>query len=74
MKRRHGPAFLVVTPGIRPEGAAHSDQTRTSTPANAVRAGADFLVLGRPVIEAADPRTAVDQILAEMSGAAPVPG
>jgi orotidine-5'-phosphate decarboxylase len=72
MKRRHGPEFLVVTPGIRPQSAKAGDQARSATPANAVRAGADFLVVGRPVLEAEDRLAAVDQILAEMGQAAQV--
>lgn len=67
MKRRHGSDFLVITPGIRPEGSGAGDQARTSTPAAAVRAGADYLVIGRPILEADDPGEAVDRILAEMS-------
>lgn len=51
-----GPDFLIVTPGIRLPGSAHDDQTRTMTPADAVRAGADHIVVGRPVTQAADPR------------------
>lgn len=70
MKRRHGSDFLVVTPGIRPESAGAGDQARTSTPALAVRAGADYLVVGRPVLEAPDRLAAIDQILAEMGSAA----
>jgi orotidine-5'-phosphate decarboxylase len=72
MKRRHGAEFLVVTPGIRPEGTAATDQARTATPASAIRAGADFLVVGRPVIAAENPVAAVEQILDEMNGAAQV--
>jgi orotidine-5'-phosphate decarboxylase len=67
LKRRHGADFLVVTPGIRPAGAARGDQARTATPADAVRAGADYLIVGRPVIDAADPRAVVDQMQEEMS-------
>jgi orotidine-5'-phosphate decarboxylase len=66
LKRRYGPEFLVITPGIRPAGAERGDQTRIATPADAIRAGADFLVVGRPVIEAADPRSAVLQMQEEM--------
>ena len=65
-----GPSFLVVTPGIRPAGATAFDQARSATPAAALRAGADYLVVGRPVIEAADPRAAAAAIVAEMESAA----
>lgn len=54
---------LIVTPGVRPEGTAAGDQKRTATPAEAVRAGADHVVIGRPVLAAADPRAAVRAIL-----------
>jgi len=67
MKRRHGSDFLVVTPGIRPEGSGSADQARTSTPGAAVRAGSDYLVIGRPILEAENRRAAVERILAEMS-------
>jgi orotidine-5'-phosphate decarboxylase len=65
-----GPEFLVVTPGIRPAGSAAADQARLSTPGEALRAGADYLVVGRPVLEAADPRASVAAIVAEMEAAA----
>src|SRR5690606_38662103 len=55
IKRRHGTAFRVVTPGIRPVGDAAADQVRTATPAEAARAGSDFLVIGRSVAAAPDP-------------------
>jgi len=61
--------FLVVTPGIRPEGHGEDDQKRRTTPRQAVLAGADYLVIGRPVTEAADPRAAVAAIAAEMQEA-----
>jgi len=61
--------FLVVTPGIRPAGASANDQARAATPAAALAAGADYLVVGRPITEAADPVAAVDAILAEMEAA-----
>ena len=66
LKRHHGAGFLVVTPGIRPAGHGAGDQTRTATPASAAAAGADWLVIGRPVLEAADPVAAVDAIRAEL--------
>jgi len=72
MKRRHGPGFLVVTPGIRPHGDAAVDQARTATPAAAVRAGADFLVIGRPIVEADEPRAAVERIIADIQEVAGV--
>jgi orotidine-5'-phosphate decarboxylase len=72
MKRRHGTDFLIVTPGIRPESSRAGDQARTSTPAMAVRAGADYLVIGRPVLEASDRALVLDQILTEMGSAAQV--
>jgi orotidine-5'-phosphate decarboxylase len=57
---------LIVTPGIRPAGGAADDQARTATPAVAVRAGADYLVVGRPVTGATDPAAAAAAILAEI--------
>lgn len=60
---------LIVTPGIRPAGSATGDQKRIATPAEALRAGADHLVVGRPVWAARDPRAASDAILAEMAAA-----
>jgi orotidine-5'-phosphate decarboxylase len=61
-----GPGALIVTPGIRLAGGAAHDQARTATPAMAVRAGADYLVVGRPITEAADPAAAAAAILAEV--------
>ncbi|MDA0311621.1 MAG: orotidine-5'-phosphate decarboxylase [Gemmatimonadetes bacterium] len=61
--------FLVVTPGIRPAGADVGDQNRIATPAEAVRAGADYLVIGRPITQAEDPRQALEAVLAEIRGA-----
>jgi orotidine-5'-phosphate decarboxylase len=65
-----GDRLLIVTPGIRPSGAASADQARVATPADALRAGADYLVVGRPITAAADPRAAAEAILDEMAGAA----
>jgi orotidine-5'-phosphate decarboxylase len=72
--RRHTAAgFLIVTPGIRPTGASQDDQRRVATPAEAVRAGADYLVIGRPITGADDPRAALAAIhreIAETEGSA----
>jgi orotidine-5'-phosphate decarboxylase len=62
-----GPDALIVTPGIRLAGGSGDDQARTATPATAVRAGADYLVVGRPITGAADPAAAATAILAEMA-------
>ena len=59
---------LIVTPGVRPAGAALGDQKRVETPASALAAGADHLVVGRPIWQAADPRAAAQAILAEIRG------
>jgi orotidine-5'-phosphate decarboxylase len=61
--------ILVVTPGIRPEGYGEDDQKRRATPRQAVLAGADYLVIGRPVTDAADPRSAAAAIVEEMQQA-----
>jgi len=61
-----GHQMALVTPGIRPAGTAAGDQKRIMTPARAIAAGADYLVVGRPVMEAADPRAAADAIQAEI--------
>jgi orotidine-5'-phosphate decarboxylase len=62
-----GPDMLLVTPGIRPTGAAMGDQKRVSTPAAAIAAGADYLVVGRPVIAADNPKAAAEAIIAEIA-------
>lgn len=67
LKRFFGDDFLTLTPGIRPTGSAHADQKRVTTPAQAVAAGADYVVVGRPIVEAADPAGAARAILEEMS-------
>lgn len=59
---------LIVTPGVRPAGAAKGDQKRIATPAEAIRAGADHIVVGRPVWKATDPAAAVATICAEIAG------
>ncbi len=67
MRRRIGRKLRLVTPGIRPAGAAAGDQKRVMTPAAALAAGADHLVIGRPITQATDPRAAAEAILAEMA-------
>ena len=64
-----GPKMVLVTPGIRPAGATADDQKRIATPAEAIRAGADYLVVGRPIVAAPDPRRAVEAIAAEIAAA-----
>jgi orotidine-5'-phosphate decarboxylase len=66
LKRFFGEDFLTLTPGIRPAGTAHGDQKRVVTPAQAVAAGSDYLVVGRPITEAPDPLAAAKAILDEM--------
>src|SRR4029077_18674121 len=60
------PGFVVVTPGVRPAGAALFDQKRITTPRDAILAGADYVVVGRPILYAPDPTRAAQQILDEM--------
>lgn len=64
-----GAGMVLVTPGIRPAGGDAGDQKRIVTPARAIKAGADYLVVGRPVVETADPRSAADAIVAEIDAA-----
>ena len=64
-----GARMVLVTPGIRPAGSSSGDQKRIMTPARAIEAGADFLVVGRPVLEAGDPKAAADAIVAEIEKA-----
>ena len=70
LKRECGGGFRLVTPGIRPAQGASGDQQRVMTPAAAVAAGADYLVIGRPVTQALDPIAALDAINLEIAGAA----
>jgi orotidine-5'-phosphate decarboxylase len=60
-------AFVILTPGVRPAWAAKDDQKRIMTPAEAVHAGADYIVVGRPVLKAGDRREAVNKLLQEIS-------
>lgn len=67
IRKACGEKFLIVTPGVRPIGAAAQDQRRIASPIMAIAAGADYLVIGRPVVQAKDPRAVVKQILKEIS-------
>jgi orotidine-5'-phosphate decarboxylase len=67
IKRTCGPDFLAVTPGIRPTWAAAGDQVRVATPQDAIAAGADYLVVGRPVTRADDPAEALAKLLSDMT-------
>ena len=69
VRRRLGPQVRLVVPGIRPVGSAAQDQSRIARPADAIRAGADFLVVGRPILQDPDPPGAAERILAEIAGA-----
>ena len=69
LRKLIGPGMVLVTPGIRPAGSGKDDQKRVMTPAKAIAAGADYLVVGRPVVEAADPRTAASAIVDEIAQA-----
>ncbi len=68
-----GREFLIVTPGVRPKAGnaeeTKNDQVRTATPKEAIKAGADFIVVGRPILAAADPRAAAQQIVDEIAAA-----
>ena len=63
--------MVLVTPGIRPAGADAGDQKRVMTPAEAIAAGADYLVVGRPILAAGDPKAAAEAIVAEIARATP---
>ena len=67
VRRMFGPDFKILVPGVRPASAALNDQSRVATPADAVRAGADYLVVGRPITAAKDPREAARAIVREIS-------
>ena len=69
LRRRFGPDFLLVVPGIRPAWAAAGDQKRVMTPAEALAAGADILVVGRAVTQAPDPAAAAQRLVAELADA-----
>ena len=67
LRQARGPGFRLVTPGIRPAGSEAGDQTRVLTPTQAIQAGADYLVIGRPITQAADPVATLQQIAAELA-------
>ncbi len=68
IKEKIGKDFLVVTPGVRPEGEEESDQARVLTPREAIEAGADYIVIGRPITRASDPVKAAEQIIKSLEG------
>jgi orotidine-5'-phosphate decarboxylase len=68
-KEAPGADFLIVTPGIRPQDSALQDHKRSSTPATAIQSGADFLIVGRPIREATDPRQTAQALITDMQSA-----
>lgn len=66
IKETCGSGFITVTPGIRPAGSQAGDQSRIMTPGDAIRQGTDYIVIGRPITEAASPRQAMEAIIAEL--------
>lgn len=69
VRKRVGKDFLIVTPGVRPVWAAHGDQKRVATPKEAIDAGADFIVVGRPITQHPQPLAAAEKILKEIEDA-----
>ncbi len=69
LRPKVGPRFMIVTPGVRPAGKGVDDHARVTTPTQTIAAGADYLVIGRPIRDAADPAVAAAAILSEMQAA-----
>jgi orotidine-5'-phosphate decarboxylase len=69
IRKRTNNKLMIVSPGIRPQNSAPDDQKRVATPSEAIRAGADYLVIGRPITGAADPKQAAKDIISEMAAA-----
>ena len=67
IKNKIGKDFIAVTPGIRPNDSNVNDQTRISTPLEAIKNGSDYLVIGRPITKSNDPRSALERIIQEIS-------
>jgi orotidine-5'-phosphate decarboxylase len=72
LRKEIGADFTLVTPGIRPQGASQDDQTRVLTPAEAIRQGSDYLVMGRPITQAEDPAAVLAAVNRELQAAQPV--
>ncbi len=70
LRKIAGPGMVLVTPGIRPAGSATGDQKRVMSPARAIASGANYLVVGRPIVEAGDPKASAEAIVAEIDAAA----
>jgi len=68
LRRELGKDFVIVTPGIRPAGGDAGDQKRVETPASAIKNGASYLVVGRPIVQAKDPKAAAENIVKEIVG------
>lgn len=73
LRTRFGRDVQLVVPGIRPTGTSSDDQSRTATPGEAIRRGADYLVVGRPILQAADPALAASRVVEEIAGAVAAP-
>ncbi|MGB7845550.1 MAG: orotidine-5'-phosphate decarboxylase, partial [Candidatus Acidiferrum sp.] len=73
IRKACGREFLIATPGVRPKdfrvGSKKDDQSRTATPREAIKAGADFVIVGRPILAATDPRAAAQEIVEEIAAA-----